>query len=132
MLLVLSPVVCFHGRVRDVVLLSRLLQASDMGTPELRRLLRLLLRQHSGGAAVAPAALGPAAEALASELHSAAEAAVSTAEAGGGQRPAELAAAAAAAASVDSFSPEVGDHGQLLVCNRLPCCGLLQLYAPRA
>jgi hypothetical protein len=85
-----------------------MLQASDMGTPELRRLLRLLLRQHNGGAAVAPAALGPAAEALVSELRSTAEAAVSAAEAGGGQRPAELAVAAAAAASVDGFSPEVG------------------------
>ena len=88
-----------------------------MGTPELRRLLRLLLRQHSGSGAVTPAALGPAAEALALELRSTAEAAVSAAEAGGGQRPAELAAAAAAAASVDSFSPEVGDHSQLLVCD---------------
>jgi hypothetical protein len=79
-----------------------------MGTPELRRLLRLLLRQHSSGAVVSLAALGPATDSLASELHSAA-AAVSAAGAGGGRRPGEVAAAAAAAASVDGFSPEVGN-----------------------
>lgn len=79
-----------------------------MGTPELRRLLRLLLRQHSGGAAVvAPAALAPAAEALAADLHSTAEAAVAAAEADGRQGHAGLATAAAAAAAVDGFSPEV-------------------------
>ena len=73
-----------------------------MTTPELRRLLRLLLRQPSAGNQLAEKQ-----QALHSELRASAEAAVTAAEADGGLRPALLTAAASAAASAEAFSPEV-------------------------